>query len=107
MLYVEYVSLICLNKFPVVLREFGVDGAGIGCLSVGNGANFAVNSLLIPENGYSGIRFLATKYRPTKWFNKTGVIGARFIAFVICLNKKTLACGENDNDIKKARQAGQ
>lgn len=68
MLYVEYVSLICLNKFPVILREFGVECAEIWCLCAIDRAKFAVDSLLIPENGYSGIGFWVIKYRPTRYY---------------------------------------
>lgn len=60
------ISLISFNKFPVILREFGVECAEIWCLCAIDRAKFAVDSLLIPENGYSGIGFWVIKYRPTR-----------------------------------------
>lgn len=66
MLYVEYISLIRLNKFPVILRELDIESAVIRRFGVGEWLNFAVDSLLILENWYSGIGFWINKYRPTR-----------------------------------------
>ena len=69
MLYVEHVSLMRLNKFPVILRKICASGAEIWCLGAGMRSSFAVKSLLIPENEYSGIGFWVNKYSPTRNFN--------------------------------------
>ena len=78
MLYVEHVSLMRLNKFPVILREFGVECAEIWCLCAIDRAKFAVDSLLIPENGYSGIGFWVIKYRPTRKSNPSHLRRVKF-----------------------------
>ena len=52
MLYVEYISLIRLNKFPVILRDFWLQCAEIWGLYMVDAVKIAVNSLLIPEFGY-------------------------------------------------------
>lgn len=59
------ISLIHSNKFLVILRRFCVNSAEIRYFGLGEWSKFAVNSLLIPENGYSGIGFWVNKYRPT------------------------------------------
>lgn len=67
---IEYFSLIYSNKFPVILRDLDVESAVIRRFGVGEWLNFAVDSLLIPENWYSGIGFWVIKYRPTRYKQK-------------------------------------
>lgn len=59
-----------------------MEGAEIWCLCAIDRANFAVDSLLIPENWYSGIGFLTNKYRPTRFDKNTVIVGGIFIKFV-------------------------
>lgn len=61
----KYYSLISSNNFPVILQEFWLEYAEIWGLYMVDAVKIAVDSLLIPENGYSGIGFWVIKYRPT------------------------------------------
>ena len=64
----KYYSLISSNNFPVILQEFWLEYAEIWGLYMVDAVKIAVDSLLIPENGYSGIGFWVIKYRPTRKF---------------------------------------